>query len=164
MPNFIFLEGVILTIPGGVGGVVYWGIRQIFPSVPIQEFSFAHPDSILRMNQIYNTHFTGSPLWDLFSDAAVKLENTWNRSIRLMMDIPIETHRRLIQPLSGFLHIRKLLVKRFLKFVAQIGKSTKIVLRSLMLTIKNEVRATTGSNLRKILLQTDKVDLDRLEV
>ena len=80
------------------------------------------------------------------------------------MDIPIETHRRLIQPLSGFLHIRKVLVKRFLKFVAQIGKSTKIVLRSLMLTIKNDVRATTGSNLRKILLQTDKVDVDRLEV
>ena len=33
-----------------------------------------------------------------------------------------------------------------------------------MLTIKNDVRATTGSNLRRILLQTDKVDVERLEV
>ena len=28
----------------------------------LQEFSFAHPDSILKMNQIYNTHFTGKHL------------------------------------------------------------------------------------------------------
>ena len=130
----------------------------------IQEFSFAHPDSVLRMNQIYNTHFTGSPLWDLFSDAAVKLENTWNKSIRLMMNIPLETHRRLVQPLSGFLHIRKLLVKRFLKFVTQIRKSTKAVLRSLSQTVQNDARSTTWSNLRKILLQTDKDNVERLEV
>ena len=32
----------------------------------IQEFSFAHPDTKLKVNQIYNYHFTGSPLWNLF--------------------------------------------------------------------------------------------------
>lgn len=49
----------------------------------IQEFSFSHPDAVMRVNQIYNTHFTGSPLWDLFSTEAVKLENTWNKSVHI---------------------------------------------------------------------------------
>ena len=84
----------------------------------------------------------------------------YKSSGRLMMDIPIETLRRLIQSLSGFLHIRKVLDKRILKFVVQNGKSPKIVLRSLMVM----VMATTGANLRRILLQTDKVDVERLKV
>ena len=44
--------------------------------------------AVLRENQIYNTNSTGSPSWDLFSEESVKLENTWNKSIRLMMDAP----------------------------------------------------------------------------
>ena len=64
----------------------------------MQEFSFSHPDSLLRINQIYNTHFTGSPLWDLFYELAIKLENTWNKSVRVMLDVHFTTHRRLIGP------------------------------------------------------------------
>ena len=47
-----------------------------------QEFSFAHPRSRFKANMIFNSHFTGSPLWDLFSDETRKLENSWNVSIR----------------------------------------------------------------------------------
>ena len=83
----------------------------------LQEFNFAHPDSLMRINQIYNTHFTGSPIWDIFSEEAIKLENTWNKSVRLMLGVHFTTHRRLIEPLSGYPHVRKIFIKRFLSFL-----------------------------------------------
>ena len=41
-----------------------------------QEFSFSHPLTKVKMNLIFNFHFTGSPLWDLFSREAIMLENS----------------------------------------------------------------------------------------
>ena len=35
-----------------------------------QEFYFAHSDAKLAINKIYNSHFSGSPLWDLFGIGA----------------------------------------------------------------------------------------------
>ena len=130
----------------------------------LQEFNFAHPDSLMRINQIYNTHFTGSPLWDIFSEEAIKLENTWNKSVRLMLGVHFTTHRRLIEPLSGYSHVRKIFVKRFLSFLGQIEKSPKVIVRLLLFEIKHDVRSTTGSNLRKILLYTKKSRVDDLSV
>ena len=130
----------------------------------LQEFNFAHPDSLMRINQIYNTHFTGSPIWDIFSEEAIKLENTWNKSVRLMLGVHFTTHRRLIEPLSGYPHVRKIFVKRFLSFLGQIEKSPKVILRLLLSEIKHDVRSTTGSNLRKILLHTKKSRVDELSV
>ena len=77
------------------------------------------------MNQIYNTHFTGSPLWDIFGEEAIKFENTLNKSVRLMLDLPLSTHQNLIETLSVQLHLRKVLAKRFLSFISQIEKSSK---------------------------------------
>ena len=36
-----------------------------------QEFSFAHPNTKIQINNIFNCHFTGSPLWDLSSNEHV---------------------------------------------------------------------------------------------
>ena len=58
----------------------------------LQEFGFCHPSSKIKINSIYNSHFTGSCLWDLFWKEAVVLERTWNVSMRLMLDVPRETH------------------------------------------------------------------------
>ena len=54
----------------------------------LQEFDFAHPDTKFKLNQIYNSHFTGCISWDLFSRECVMVENTWNVSIRAMYDLP----------------------------------------------------------------------------
>ena len=70
----------------------------------IQEFYFAHPKTKLHINNVYNCHFTGSPLWNLFGFEAQKLEKTWNVSIRQMFDLPRETHRYLVEPVSEYPH------------------------------------------------------------
>jgi hypothetical protein len=79
-----------------------------------------------------------------------------------MLDLPLSTHRNLIEPLSGQMHLRKILVKRFLSFIAQIEKSAKIVPKQLLNCIRSDVRSTTGKNLRKILLLTEKSHVQNL--
>ena len=128
----------------------------------MQEFSFSHPRTKVLLNNIYNSHLTGSVLWDLFSRESAMMENTWNSSVRIMYDLPRQTHRYLIEPISGTKHIRYHLVKRFLSFITQIEKSNKQASNLLLKSIKHNPRTTTGSNLRKILLMTEKKDVNEL--
>jgi hypothetical protein len=127
-----------------------------------QEFAFAHPLTKVKMNNIFNFHFTGSPLWDLFSREAIMLENTWNTAVRIMFDIPLSTHRYFIEPLSQTDHLKKVLLRRFLSFLNQIEKSTKQVPKHLLRFIKYDTKSTTGSNLRNLLLLTNKNTIDEL--
>ena len=73
----------------------------------MQEFHSSHPDVLLKLNQIYNTHFTGSSLWKLFTEDSIRMESTSNKSIKLMIDMPVSTHRRLVEPLSAMLTSEK---------------------------------------------------------
>ena len=90
------------------------------------------------------------------------MENTWNVSMRLMLDVPRETHRYLIEPLSNTIHIKTVLIKRFLTFAEQIRKSNKAASKLLLDSILLDARSTTGSNMRNILLLTDKADVREL--
>ena len=57
----------------------------------LQEFSFAHPTTKCLINNVFNTHFSGSSLWYLFNNASGKLEKSWNVSQRLILLLPRET-------------------------------------------------------------------------
>ena len=127
-----------------------------------QEFYFSHPKTKLKINQIYNSHYTGSPLWNLFGAEAQKFESSYNKSIKIMFDLPFATHRHLIEPITGQEHLRITLVSRFMGFISQIRKSQKIIPKMLLKLIQNDARSTTGLNLRKILLQTDKNKIESL--
>ena len=67
----------------------------------------------------------GAPLWDLFSDAANSLEATYNRSIKIMWNVPYGTHRYLIEPLSQQKHMIFALYKRHIGFRSQVYRSKK---------------------------------------
>ena len=127
-----------------------------------QEFSFAHPICRMQLNKIYNCHFTGCQIWDLFSQGATKFYSTYNRSMKVMADLPYATHRYLIEPLSGQQHMSITLIRNFLGFINKIKQSARPVLRQLYSITKDDVRTTTGSNLRNILLQTGLSGVDDL--
>ena len=111
----------------------------------VQEFFFSHPKSKLEANKIFNSHFTGSPIWDLFSPEAIMLENTWNVSFRRMYDLPMQTHRYLVEPVSGQEHVKKQLIKRFLSFIKQIEKSKKMLPIQLLNVIKYDTDPSQGA-------------------
>ena len=125
-----------------------------------QEFNFCHPLAQFHLNQVYNSSFPGSPLWNLFCREAEMIQNTWNTSCRIMFDLPLSTHRYFIQPLSNKLHLKNILMKRFLSLLSQINRSPKKVPRFLLNTIKNDARSTTGLNLRNMMLLFKKNNID----
>ena len=81
-----------------------------------------------------------------------------------MFDLPLDTHRNLIEPISQTPHVKIVLQKRFLSFIDQIRKSKKRLPKLLLNEIKDDIRSTTGKNLRGILLQTDKLNVNQLTV
>ena len=118
-----------------------------------QEFHFAHPRTLIRTNNIFNTSMYGCMLWDLFGKEAQRLEKTWNISQRLMLGLHRETHCYLIEPISETKHIIMHLYKRFVSFINSVMKNKKLPLQLLCDVISNDCRSTTGGNLRRLMIR-----------
>ena len=84
------------------------------------------------------------------------MEKTWNVSIRQTFGLPKETHRYLIEPVSNSMHLKKLLILRFMSFLNQIEASKKVVPNNLLKTIRFDTRSVTGKNIRMITLLTGR--------
>ena len=126
-----------------------------------QEFSFSHPETKLMINKIYNCHFSGSQVWDLFSPGVTSFEGAYNRSVKVMAGLPYATHRYLVGDIAGG-HMKLRLLRNYLGFIKRIQKSTKLVLRQLYQLVCTDVRTVTGSNLRNILILTNTVNVNYL--
>ena len=127
-----------------------------------QEFSFSHPITKIKVNNIYNCHFSSFQVWNLFSPGAASLEGTFNRSVKIMADLPYPTHRYLIKPLAGY-HWKTKIIKGYLGFIERVRKSSKPVLKQMYHLASRDVRTVTGMNLRNILMLIDKLQVDDLE-
>ena len=129
-----------------------------------QEFHYADPSTKIKINNIFNTSFYGCQLWDLFSNEAERLGKSWNISQRIMLDIPRNTHRYFLEPLSGTQHIQFSLYRRFIKFVNSIKNSKKPTMRHMLSVIKHDCRSTTGRNLRKLMLLQRKPTIEEITI
>ena len=137
----------------------------VFKSIEInQEFHFAAVETKLKVNEIYNASWFGSVLWDLFCPSSVKLESSWNRSVKIMMKLPYATHRGLIEPVSGRILLKRILLKRFLMMISSIRKSKKAVLKTILEVSELNTNSTTGHNLREIILLTGKSSIFDIEI
>ena len=106
-----------------------------------QEFYLATPKTKQQVNEIYNFSWFGCVLWNLFCPAATGLESSYNRSGKVMLDLPYATHRYLIEPLSGQQHMSITLIRNFLGFINKIKQSAKPVLRQLYSIAKDADRS-----------------------
>ena len=88
------------------------------------------------------------------------MESSYNRSVKIMLDLPYATHRYLIEPLTGDQHIKKVLISRYLGFMEKISNSKKKAIKMLMETAKQDVRSITGNNYRNIMLLVGKSSVD----
>ena len=123
-----------------------------------QEFHFSHPKTKIMVNKIWNTHFTGSPLWNLFSDGSQNIEVSYNKSIKHKMNLHYATHRSLIEPLSSQKQIKLVLIQGFVSFMDKIEKSA---LRMLKHEAIKDVRSTTGTNFRGIMLLIGDMSIEK---
>ena len=129
-----------------------------------QEFYFAHPKTKIRINNIFNSYFYGSPLWDLFGTEAERLEKTWNISLRMMLGIPRDSHRFFLEPMSASTHIMHSLYRRYMKFIDTIRMSTRRSLTSMLEIVMLECRSNTGRNLRRIMKKVNKHSINDIEM
>ena len=129
-----------------------------------QEFFFAHPSTKIRINKIYNSHYSGSTLWNLFGKGALSIESSYNRSVKVMLDLSYATHRSLIQPLTGDPHIKISLIKRFVSFIEKIKSSQKMALKMLVTESLKDVRSVTGSNFRNIMILVGKTKVEDVQL
>ena len=89
--------------------------------------------------------------------------NTWNTSVRIIFNLNYATHRYFIQPVSNKIHLKNILMKRFLGFLTQIEKSAKKLPLRLLQLVRADARSTTGSNLRKIMVLLGKHSIDEVK-
>ena len=118
-----------------------------------QEFSCLPAGSKLRLNQLYNSHFSGSSIWRFNSEEASRLVSSWNKNIKMIFDLPWATHSWVLEEITGS-NLKTMLFGRFVKFLNSILKSRKPALKFLLSLSASDVRSQTGSNLRSIQVQT----------
>ena len=127
-----------------------------------QEFHFAHPRTKFLINSIWNTSFSGSVLWNLFCPEAEQMFATYNQSVKIMFGLARSAHRFLIEPITGAVHLKKTLIRRFLSFIESIKSSKKIALRNLFKVVKQDCRSVTGRNLNMIKNLVGAEDIENL--
>ena len=130
----------------------------------MQEFSFSHSRTKAFINRVFNSHFYGSVLWNLFGKESHRLYNTWSVSVRKMFRVDRKTHRYLIEPISRMQHIKSALIQRSIGFMKRLASSRKSVLRHAFNRFSRDCRTTTGSNVRNILLETGSQLFDQLSM
>ena len=130
-----------------------------------QEFGNKDPIVFMNLVSIYLSSFYGSNLWDLYGDYVDRLFKTWNVMVRMFFNLPRETHRNLIVPISSTSHLKTKLVKRFIKFYNSIEKCDKPHLKYLLEKQKNDVRSVFGRNVMNICSEagTDRISLVNLD-
>ena len=128
----------------------------------IQEFYFAHPQTVASVNMIQNSHFYGSVLWRQGSKYVEMLEKSWNVAIRRIFGLPRTTHRYLIEPVSDQNHARKMMNMRFLSFIQSVRRSKKICVKNLLKMVEHDTRSVTGHNLRTLMLNSRTDNIKKL--
>ena len=99
---------------------------------------------------MYLIDFYGSNLWNLYDKSTEKFYTTWNKMIRNVFNLPFNTHRYLIEPISGINHLKTMLTDRFIKFHDSILKCEKNITRNLAILQAKDCRSDFGRNIYSI--------------
>ena len=88
--------------------------------------------------------------------------NTWSVSVRHMWNLPLQSHKYLIEPLGGR-HLKAMIYSRFLGFIESIEKGNKISAKLLLEMIRNNTETVTGRNMKLILKDSEKANIKNVD-
>ena len=128
----------------------------------LQELHFASPDVLMKLLNVYTTSFYGSPLWNIMSKDCDRLFKSWNVTVRHTLNLERQTHRNLIESLSGCLHPKVMLASRLVSFYRSLINSSKFSIRFLARLAERDKRTVLGRTL-EYLLQECKLDNSQLD-
>ena len=113
----------------------------------LQEFGSNCYDTLFKLIDTYALSCYGSYLWNLCSKEAEKFFNSWNVLVRNVLNVSRKTHRFLIEPLSDHLHLKTLLMARFISFHRGLIHSQKFTIRFLARLAERDHRTVSGRTL-----------------
>jgi hypothetical protein len=119
-----------------------------------QEFSFAKPEIKLQMCRLYNTALYGSNCWEFASEQVEKFARTWNVNLRIMFDLPFDTHCWIVEELSGGKHFLQMIFSRFVKYLKVLKNNKRLFIRNLFDIVSGDAQSPTGSNVKQIIRKT----------
>ena len=76
-------------------------------------------------------------------------------NLRILYDLPFDTHCWVVEELSGGKHFKQMIYSRFLKYLSVLRKNKRSFIRTLYTIVQADVRTLTGSNIRRVLLDTN---------
>ena len=134
-----------------------------------QELSDQEPLVYMKLIRIYLLHLYGGTLWDIFSNGAVQLWTMWHITIKSIYNLPLPTHKYLLNDLVGVDHLMKLLIRRFVKFTDVISSSQNPHIQLLHSVQYRDWRSTYGRNYMNILREAkvneiSQVDFDNIKI
>ena len=128
-----------------------------------QELSDQDPNVYIKLIRIYLLHLYGGVLWDIFSDDAVQLWTTWHTTVKSLFNLPRPTHRYLVNHISSCDHIKKILIKRFIKFSSTIAASSNPQMSLLHRIQSADWRSSYGRNYMNIIKMTQATDMETVD-
>ena len=131
----------------------------------LEEFSKTNPEVQTKLTSLYHSSCYGSNTWNLYGEWPRKLLTSWNVNLKLIWQLPHETHRYFFEHLTECRHLKILLIKRFLKFVSSIIEGNKSSCKLLLRTICGNSNSTTGKNIRNIEIEAGmRLEVESLNV
>ena len=116
----------------------------------LQEFYGTSPSVLFKLLHSFGTNLYGSNLWDLFGKDCEKLYTSYNVAVRHILNIDRCSHRYILEPVSEALHLKVMLLSRFVSFHGSLIKSSKFPVRFLAKLYEEDLRTNHGKNLDQI--------------
>ena len=129
-----------------------------------QELGNLHPVVLFTILRSYVFHLYGCQLWDIYSKEAEKLWATWHKTIKLAYNLPFATHRYLLNALVNYDHIKKQVIKRFIKFHKTVTESDIPQIKIVHNTQSKDYRSVYGRNISHILRDSGAIALEQVNL
>ena len=120
-------------------------------------FKFARPPHVLNAISVYSCHFTGSMLWDLYSESSGQMYRSWNTCVKLVWNLPRSTHNYFVDNLLArdFTSVRQRILSQYVSFLRRLRNSVSAEVRIMSVIAAADVRSTTGKNCYNIAREFD---------
>ena len=116
-----------------------------------QAYGFYEPSTVCEIVRIFGCAFYGSPLWALNSEEHLKLNRSWNTTVKIIFDLPFQTHKRFVESLCNVPHLQSTLHGRYIGFINSLKSSKKPAMQVLFNVTANNLQSNTGQNLDYLL-------------
>ena len=84
--------------------------------------------------------------------------------VKITFNLPRESHRYLIEPISQTSHLKMQLVKKFIKFSTTLSTCDKPHIRYLQNIQKNDFRSVFGRNCRNICAEDGSLEIENVSI